>query len=122
MAVEVRDEFSGAPIASGSKLVAQAESYADSMSFPVGQPDFNSSRLTGAFRPGVYTLTVTADDGFNGTASTSLWLTAYGVRDARSDGSSSGSDPTVTDYILEAPAKCPNCRREILEEALVEPL
>src|SRR5262245_44789429 len=24
-----------------------------------------------------------------------------------------GSDPSVTDYILEAPAKCPNCRREI---------
>jgi len=21
-----------------------------------------------------------------------------------------GSDPTVTDYILEAPAKCPSCR------------
>ena len=32
-----------------------------------------------------------------------------------------GSDPTVTDYILEAPAKCPNCRREILEKTLVEP-
>ena len=31
-----------------------------------------------------------------------------------------GSDPTVTDYILEAPAKCPNCRREILEKTLVE--
>jgi hypothetical protein len=31
------------------------------------------------------------------------------------------SDPTVTDYILEAPAKCPNCRREILEKTLVEP-
>ena len=32
-----------------------------------------------------------------------------------------GSDPSVTDYILEAPAKCPNCRREILEKTLVEP-
>jgi hypothetical protein len=31
------------------------------------------------------------------------------------------SDPTVTDYILQAPAKCPNCRREILEKTLVEP-
>ena len=31
-----------------------------------------------------------------------------------------GSDPSVTDYILEEP-KCPNCRREILEKALVEP-
>jgi uncharacterized protein with PIN domain len=25
-----------------------------------------------------------------------------------------GSDPKATDYILEEPAKCPNCRREIL--------
>jgi hypothetical protein len=32
-----------------------------------------------------------------------------------------GSDPRVTDYILETPAKCPNCRREILEKTLVEP-
>src|SRR5262249_25490496 len=26
-----------------------------------------------------------------------------------------GSDPSVTDYILASAAKCPNCRREILE-------
>ena len=32
-----------------------------------------------------------------------------------------GLDPGVTDYILEASAKCPNCRREILEKTLVEP-
>src|SRR5262249_17927668 len=32
-----------------------------------------------------------------------------------------GSDPSVTDYILEEAAKCPNCRREILEKTLVEP-
>jgi hypothetical protein len=32
-----------------------------------------------------------------------------------------GSDPSVTDYVLESAAKCPNCRREILEETLVEP-
>jgi len=32
-----------------------------------------------------------------------------------------GSDPSVTDYILEAPAKCPNCRRDILEKTLIEP-
>jgi hypothetical protein len=32
-----------------------------------------------------------------------------------------GSDPSVTDYILESPARCPNCRREILEKTLVEP-
>ena len=31
------------------------------------------------------------------------------------------SDPSVTDYILQASAKCPNCRREILEKTLVEP-
>ena len=33
-----------------------------------------------------------------------------------------GSDPSVTDYILEEPAKCPNCRREILEATLLEPV
>jgi hypothetical protein len=32
-----------------------------------------------------------------------------------------GSDPSVTDYILEEPAKCPNCRCEILEKTPVEP-
>jgi hypothetical protein len=32
-----------------------------------------------------------------------------------------GSDPSVTDYVLEQPAKCPNCKREILEKTLVEP-
>jgi len=31
------------------------------------------------------------------------------------------SDPSVTDYILESPARCPNCRREILEKTLFEP-
>ena len=31
------------------------------------------------------------------------------------------SDPSVTDYVLESPAKCPHCRREILEKTLVEP-
>ena len=31
-----------------------------------------------------------------------------------------GSEPSVTDYVLEHPAKCPNCCREILEETLVE--
>jgi len=33
-----------------------------------------------------------------------------------------GSDPSVTDYILEEPAKCPNCRGEILEKTLIEPV
>ena len=32
-----------------------------------------------------------------------------------------GSDPSVTDYVLEQPAKCPSCRREILEKTLIEP-
>jgi sulfur relay (sulfurtransferase) DsrC/TusE family protein len=32
-----------------------------------------------------------------------------------------GSNPKVTDYALEEPAKCPNCKREILEKTLVEP-
>jgi hypothetical protein len=32
------------------------------------------------------------------------------------------SDPIVTDYILERPAKCPYCRREVLEKTLVEPV
>jgi hypothetical protein len=31
-------------------------------------------------------------------------------------------DSSVTDYVLEAPAKCPNCRREIKEKTLVEPM
>jgi hypothetical protein len=33
-----------------------------------------------------------------------------------------GSDPSVTHYILESPAKCTNCRREVLEKTLVEPI
>ena len=32
-----------------------------------------------------------------------------------------GSDPPVTDYILESPAKCPRCFRDIIEKTLVEP-
>jgi hypothetical protein len=32
-----------------------------------------------------------------------------------------GSDLSVTDYVLEQPAKCPNCRREIFEKTLIEP-
>jgi hypothetical protein len=27
-----------------------------------------------------------------------------------------GADPSVTDYLLEAPANCPYCKREILEK------
>ena len=32
-----------------------------------------------------------------------------------------GSDPSVTDYVLEQPAKCPIYKRDILEKTLVEP-
>ena len=32
-----------------------------------------------------------------------------------------GSDPSVTDYILPSPAKCPSCRRDVLEKTLIEP-
>jgi hypothetical protein len=31
-------------------------------------------------------------------------------------------DPRLTDYILEVPAKCPNCQRQIFEKTLVEPV
>jgi hypothetical protein len=32
-----------------------------------------------------------------------------------------GSDSSVTDYILEQPANCPHCRHDILEKTLIEP-
>jgi hypothetical protein len=32
-----------------------------------------------------------------------------------------GSDPNVTEYILETSALCPNCHRQILEKTLIEP-
>jgi hypothetical protein len=59
VAVEVRDAPTGALAASGAKLVAQAGTYADSMSFPANQSDADAQHLTGAYRAGVYTLTVT---------------------------------------------------------------
>jgi hypothetical protein len=31
-----------------------------------------------------------------------------------------GSEPSVTDYILEVLAQCPNCHRDVLEKTLVE--
>ena len=31
-----------------------------------------------------------------------------------------GSDPSVTDYILEQPAKCPRCLYDVLEKTLIE--
>jgi hypothetical protein len=32
-----------------------------------------------------------------------------------------GYDPMATDYLLETPAGCPHCRREINEKTLIEP-
>jgi hypothetical protein len=32
-----------------------------------------------------------------------------------------GSDPSVTDYVLEVPARCLQCGTEITEKTLVEP-
>ena len=32
-----------------------------------------------------------------------------------------GSNPSVTDYVLESPAKSPNCRRDVLEKTLLQP-
>jgi hypothetical protein len=32
-----------------------------------------------------------------------------------------GCDSTITDYILESPGKCPNCRHAIVEKTLIEP-
>ena len=31
-----------------------------------------------------------------------------------------GCDPSVTDYVLEHPAKCPNCHRDVLEETFIQ--
>ena len=32
-----------------------------------------------------------------------------------------GSDPVRTDYLLELPAKCPNCSCEVFEKTLIAP-
>jgi hypothetical protein len=32
-----------------------------------------------------------------------------------------GSDSRLTDYVLETPAKCPNCRRDIINKLFIEP-
>jgi hypothetical protein len=32
-----------------------------------------------------------------------------------------GADPRVTNYILQSPAKCPTCKRDVLEKTLVAP-
>ena len=32
-----------------------------------------------------------------------------------------GSDPMKTEYLLEVPARCPNCRRDVFEKTLVVP-
>jgi hypothetical protein len=33
-----------------------------------------------------------------------------------------GCQPSVTDYVMEKPAKCPRCLREVREKTLIEPL
>jgi hypothetical protein len=43
------------------------------------------------------------------------------TRAERADQDVTGSVPSVTDYIFAAPAKFPNCKREILEKTLIEP-
>jgi hypothetical protein len=30
-----------------------------------------------------------------------------------------GNDPAITDYVLAEPAKCPQCKRDVLEKTLV---
>ena len=74
VAVEVRDAATGALTASGAKLVAQAGTYADSMSFP-NQPDADAQHLTGAYRAGVYTVTVTKA-GYQPWVKTNVIVTA----------------------------------------------
>ena len=32
-----------------------------------------------------------------------------------------GSDPMRTEYLLEVPARCPNCRHDVFEKTLVVP-
>lgn len=32
-----------------------------------------------------------------------------------------GCDPTRTEYILEEPARCPNCKQEVFEKTLITP-
>jgi hypothetical protein len=33
-----------------------------------------------------------------------------------------GSDPARTEYLLELPARCPNCKQNVFEKTLVVPL
>jgi hypothetical protein len=75
VAVAVHDAATGALTASGAKLVAQAGSYADSMSFPVAPAAYDAAHLTGAYRAGVYTLTVTKA-GFQPWVQSNITITA----------------------------------------------
>ncbi len=59
ISVLVRDSSSGAPTASGARLVARDGSYVDSVSIAPGHPELDSMTLTAAYnRPGVYDVTV----------------------------------------------------------------
>ncbi len=57
--VVVNDSASGAPAASGARLVVRDGTYADSTAFPAGHPEVDSMPLYGAEnRPGIYEVTV----------------------------------------------------------------
>jgi hypothetical protein len=62
--VTVQDSLTGAPTASGARLIARDGAYADTASVPIGHPTPDSEVLRSAEeRPGVYSVTV-EKDGF----------------------------------------------------------
>jgi hypothetical protein len=76
LSVQVKDSVTGAWAASGAKLVARADTYVDSMSFPAGRPDMDSRSLLGAAEhAGLYTVTVTKP-GYRDWVKTGVRVTA----------------------------------------------
>jgi hypothetical protein len=60
--VAVQDSLTGAPAASGARLIARDGTYADTASFPAGRADLDGQVLHAADeRPGVYSVTVEKD-------------------------------------------------------------
>lgn len=60
--VAVQDSLTGAPAASGARLIARDGTYADTASFPAGRPELDAQILYAADeRPGVYSATVEKD-------------------------------------------------------------
>jgi hypothetical protein len=60
--VPVQDSLTGAPAASGARLIARDGTYADTASFPAGRADLDGQVLYAADeRPGVYSVTVEKD-------------------------------------------------------------